>query len=457
MTYKFLNKITFFLFFTILAAATFEAAAATHTVSTTLDTDDGVCDRVCSLREAIAVSADNDVVEFHPNLVGKTVTLSGGFSSHHAIQISQNITINGLDGVKISGGGQTQIFSVVNGAVVTMKNLDIGNAYVGLEPHPFTGTGAAIYIMQASLTIEDSYIHNNVASVSAGAIFVANGELKINNTLFAANSAQNGAGAIYGLDSLIEINNSKFNLNSSNGNGGAMFLRDCRLTMTKTNAYKNSAVKGGVLYISDYSGDGDADTVTTIRDSSLFQNGADHGGAIYNTGGTLNLINSTFSTNKAKIGDGGALVNEATALIRNATFALNSASGNGGAIFSKAGSINFGNTIVAGNTDADNSAPNIRGMMISAGYNLVGPTTGSAILGNQAGNQLNVADPMLMPLGYNGATTLNHLPMAGSPVINAGDNLLAVDENNLALPTDQRGIVRIFGGAVDIGAVEMSN
>ena len=31
----------------------------------------------------------------------------------------------------------------------------------------------------------------------------------------------------------------------------------------------------------------DADTVTTIRDSSLFQNGADHGGAIYNTANRL--------------------------------------------------------------------------------------------------------------------------------------------------------------------------
>src|SRR5262249_39840609 len=57
-------------------------------------------------------------------------------------------------------------------------------------------------------------------------------------------------------------------------------------------------------------------------------------------------------------------------------------------------------------------------------------------------------DPMLEPLGDYGGPTQTMRPLPSSPVINTGDNTDSPD-------TDQRGLTRILGGFLDIGAVEL--
>jgi serine-aspartate repeat-containing protein C/D/E len=66
------------------------------------------------------------------------------------------------------------------------------------------------------------------------------------------------------------------------------------------------------------------------------------------------------------------------------------------------------------------------------------------------GNKVGVNNPKLMPLANNGGPTQTMLPMAGSPVIDAGSNALIPS----GVTTDQRGLPRIFGKSVDIGADE---
>lgn len=65
------------------------------------------------------------------------------------------------------------------------------------------------------------------------------------------------------------------------------------------------------------------------------------------------------------------------------------------------------------------------------------------------GNLFDVADAMLGALADNGGATRTHLPLAGSPAIDAGDPAFAPPP-----ATDQRGEPRVQGTAVDIGAVE---
>jgi hypothetical protein len=66
------------------------------------------------------------------------------------------------------------------------------------------------------------------------------------------------------------------------------------------------------------------------------------------------------------------------------------------------------------------------------------------------GNNIELADAMLGPLADNGGPTQTRLPLVGSPVIDAGDNALL----SAGATTDQRGLLRICGRAVDLGAVE---
>jgi CSLREA domain-containing protein len=450
VNYKFLNKINLFLLFSILllAGAAQQASAATWTVTKLADTNDNVCNGDCSLREAVAVAQNGDAITFQPALAGGTITLA-----LDSITIKKSLTITGIDNLKISGANKYRIFSVINGAHAVMKNLDLGYGYMDSRQQPWIGVGGAIAVYWSSLSLDDCYIHNNKAYTSGGAVWAYESVISIKNSLIAANSAPYGGGGLNVEYSRVGISNTKFNLNSSapNGNGGAIYLRDGNLEMTDSSIYRSSAKIGGAMCLVQ-----SIDSNFTIRNSAIFNNGAEIAGGIYN-GGKLNLINSTLSSNHATAGSGGALSNHNYAFLRNVTMTLNTASGDAGAIDSVAGDVNFGNTIVAGNSTANNFSPNLKGNVTSAGYNVVGPSVSAVFWGDQTGNQFNVADPMLNPLAYNGGASMNHLPKVGSPVIDAGSILLATDEFGSSLPFDQRGLNRIFGNTVDVGAVEASN
>ena len=77
----------------MLAALT--AQAATLTVTKTDDTNDGVCDSDCSLREAIAAAGSGDSITFSSLFdTPQKITLSevAGFQS---LVINKNLIING--------------------------------------------------------------------------------------------------------------------------------------------------------------------------------------------------------------------------------------------------------------------------------------------------------------------------------------------------------------------------
>jgi hypothetical protein len=182
-----------------------------------------------------------------------------------------------------------------------------------------------------------------------------------------------------------------------------------------------------------------------------------NGGGIRNSG-TLSLINSTLAENNAV--KGGAIYNTAdgTVSLTNCTLADNYASsGNAGGIFNESGgTATLGNTIVARNK-AGSASRDVSGPFQSSGGNLIGNTTGSTGFGGT--DLINIPNSSLKlaaNVADNGGPTLTIALLTGSPAINAGINALAVDQNGEALDFDQRGapFTRINGGQVDVGAFE---
>jgi hypothetical protein len=170
--------------------------------------------------------------------------------------------------------------------------------------------------------------------------------------------------------------------------------------------------------------------------------------ASYNGGGIacgfsgLTIINSTISGNSTgdpDYGDGGG-VGANSVTILNSTVTGNSAAICGGVC---GGTVEIGNTILNANASG-----NIEGTVTSHGYNVSSDDGGGLLTG--PGDQINT-DPLLGPLQDNGGPTLTHLPLAGSPAIDAGDP-------NFTPPPfrDQRGpcFHRVFGRRIDIGSVE---
>ncbi len=62
-------------------------------------------------------------------------------------------------------------------------------------------------------------------------------------------------------------------------------------------------------------------------------------------------------------------------------------------------------------------------------------------------------DPLLGPLSFNGGLTPTLSPLAGSPLVDAGDNTncLSTDQRGLLRPVDKLG----SGAICDIGALEV--
>jgi hypothetical protein len=193
------------------------------------------------------------------------------------------------------------------------------------------------------------------------------------------------------------------------------------------------------------------------------------GGGIYNEG-TLTVANSTISSNKAF--DGGAIQNlnlssdtPSTITIRNSTILSNTALAVGGGLHvSPVGvpgaTINLQNSIIARNTD-DAGSPDCFGSYTSKGYNLVGNSEGCTInqaQGDRIGTSSTPIDPKLSPLQNNGGLTWVHLPLHGSPAIDAiplgQENCLppSYDQHNGARPLDGDGSL---AHDCDIGAIEV--
>ena len=211
------------------------ARAATLIVTNTADTNDGVCDADCSLREAIVAAASNDTIVFASALSGQTITLGS------TLTINKNLTIDGsslASQVTVSGGGSTGMFAIYYADIdVTFNNMTFTGANASQDPFGFTGDGRGGAFHNAGhLTINNSTIFNNAASFAGGAIYndfyhsVANGgtgptpTLNINNSTFHNNTTTRFGGAVMNEFGQMTISNSTFYQNSAtfNGNGGAI-------------------------------------------------------------------------------------------------------------------------------------------------------------------------------------------------------------------------------------------
>jgi Calx-beta domain-containing protein/Big-like domain-containing protein/uncharacterized protein DUF4214 len=275
-----------------------------------------------------------------------------------------------------------------------------------------------------TVTISGLTVSNgNLPTGSGGGILNNNGILTLNAVAVSGNKGGTGGGV--------------------NNNGGTLTINNSTISSNNN------------------SGEGLSVDQSTSRTNSMNAAG-DSGGGLSNSG-TAVVTNSTISAN-ITLGGGGGVENAGTLTLVNVTVYANSASVSGGGVDNTgSGTLNFRNTIIAGNL-AD-AGPDLNGPnLISQDYNLIGDTTGATITGITTNNISNV-DARLAPIADNGGPTLTNALLSGSPAIDAADNCVTQVAGCLATPltTDQRGVgfSRITDGpdvdataTVDIGASE---
>ncbi|HZE56783.1 MAG TPA: Ig-like domain-containing protein [Chthoniobacterales bacterium] len=374
-------------------------------VTKTADTDDGVCDSDCSLREAIAVAQavpGADTINFNiptsdPGYDSGTGVYTIVENSYLAIQ--SDVTINGLGAnvltvKRADGAPNLSVFIIYPGTVVSISGMTITNGnYVG-------GLGGGIYNF-GSTTVSNCVITGNSVGSSGygGGIF---------------NHAANSSDA-----SLTLIESTVSNNTAIYGGGVGNLANDGRtatLTIIRSTVSGNTTPGGGGGGIVNIINSGSNGTLT-ITNSTVSGNSSEYGGGIFSVGGTSIFTNVTVTNNRADldndgIGDGGGLYNGSVGgiTLENIIVALN---------YKGVGSSATADDIYGGTLEAASS------------YNLIGTGGDGGLVDGVNNNHVGVANPGLGALQNNGGPTQTHALIGGSLAIDQG--------NSFSLATDQRG------------------
>lgn len=174
----------------LLIAPQQPAGAAVLLVTKVDDTNDGACDADCSLREAVDVAANGDIIRFSTDLINREIVLTGG-----EIRIENSIRIEGLGPTRltISGNNQSRIFAIDEDANAEIRSLKLHRGYVlvGL-PSSGPSEGGGAILNRGTLTLDQMLITDNRVvddggSGIGGGIHNNNASLTVNNSTISNN------------------------------------------------------------------------------------------------------------------------------------------------------------------------------------------------------------------------------------------------------------------------------
>jgi hypothetical protein len=397
------------------------AQGVNHIVTTC---DDAPALPVCNgvddgtLRQALGCAQDGDSVDL-TQLTCSTITLSAPLTTG---PVGLTLVGRGPQYLTISAGNQFRAL-VHNGRpddTIGILGVAIRNGSYD-NPYAYLAGGGCIF---SSGNV--GLFYSDVASCyTSAANTVATG-----GAIFAKGKVRLVASSVTG-----SVATGLLNKKYATARGGGIFANTVELNASvvsgNTAASPTSPTYGGGVYASHFS----------AKYSTISGNIATSRAGVAATD-SFTLSNTTISGNIARDFDGGAHLAFGTAEIYNSTIAFNSAGAadstggiSGGALFLES-------SIVARNTSAgvESDIGTLAGG-ISGSHNLI-------MVSNVPGPADTIVDdPLLGPLQDNGGITPTHALPVDSPAIDHGSN-------PQALEADQRLMMRVFGKAPDIGAVE---
>lgn len=392
------------------------------------------------------------------SVAGPLETLIDGelVPGRYVVTISSGEAPARLSGFTISGGfaaGTGSNFTGPGGGIlVSQSTAELSDLVVAANQGVI---GGGLMIDNANVQLDNVEFSDNFA-LFGGAIRVEGGTVSISGSRFSGNQAQTDGGAISVFwAEQIDIVDTEFETNSAHGIGAAVAVSNAVFNGQDLRFIANgealptgyppgtgvsySPLVGGALYTANVSGQ-----IDRVR----MQGNAAFRGAAYYAAGNSNLLLSNALIEGNQAGTGIVLVNGSSPHLVNTTLVDNDGFGlftTFGAQPVLANSIVSGHSSVAAQEIGGNGVTDVQFTLIDGSFNAV--SLGDGVILDQA--------PLL-------DAESDFSPLPGSPVVDAGNNLLVPEGLTLDLLGNPRFVddpdvpdTGVGEGAiVDLGAVE---
>ena len=418
----------------------YERRSTKETPSTVVTTELDVVnayDGLISLREALRYADSGATITFSNLLQGKTIKLdsqSGELTARQSITIdASNLrdATTSAPGLTISGRGLSRILNVYQSATspvdVEINGIKLTNGCATL--------GGAIFNYGASLSLNDCIICDNEAEVGGG-VNSCGGETTLTNCTITDNTAENFGGAVYCSNGATTLVNCSV-INNTANDGGAIYNDEGTLSLSDCTIRDNEAFLGGGM--TSIVG------VTTLANCTLTNNASEESGgfACLSIGSVFTATNCLVAGNNGRFG--GAFELHGTATLYNCTIADNRASGCGGGFCLDGNAVLTAyNTIIAENS-ASSSGDDV--YLESSDFPVANAYNTLSSFSNWTGGADNLTYDASQPL-FTDVAAGDYTLAENSQAINKGNN------RRVTTFTDIAGNIRVFGGAVDLGAYE---
>ncbi len=266
----------------------------------------------------VEVQASPNLKDINVDLIGSTMTSTGGNSFNNMILLS---TIGR--------------YTDSTGQIIYLDDVNFTGNFIGN-----TSGNSLFWLTNSGLTnLKGNFLYNNASVIKIENSHIKNIEGNFIGNIVTSNSS--AGGALYFQAGTVEMINSNF-IDNSSGTGGAIALNRQTVNNINSNFINNSATTsnlgagGGAIATDIHS------TINTLT-GNFINNTANSGGGAICTWGKIGTLTSTFLNNSAT--DGGAIYSYGNSSgygisTLNGTFIDNTASSRGGAIFNLVSTIN---------------------------------------------------------------------------------------------------------------------
>lgn len=317
---------------------------------------------------------------------------------------SGSVTVNGarFENNEAVGEGGALYFAADSTGSIT------GAGFVGNTATGGNGSGGAIGLRSAAVSLENVSFTSNEAEKNGGALFVSytsasghNADVIADGCVFQTNTSANHGGAVYVTSYTLDETNRIFfssetvyENNTAAGNGGAVYVTGSNVFLTDAEFTGNTA-----------------------------QSASYGGGAVYSTGGLVEIDKASFTNNGAKNGGAIALYSASTAILNELTSTGNTATGNGGVLYNSGSELALYDSVLQENSAASNGgAISLHSQAVSGIYN-------TTIESNSAGGNGGA----LYDYTGEATTTVHSCTFAGNDASNGNGGALFVSSGNTAL------------------------